>query len=387
MKVIFCRWNSICERGMTRALNQLGHEIIPFDRRFTTVDYDKQYLALLAQIIICNKDADCVLSVNYMPIIARVCKNFNIRYVSWISDSPCFQLYSETLGYDTNRVFLFDRMQYLKFRQYNPDNIFYFPLGCDIDYWENVNVTNEDKKNYSCDVSFVGSLYSEKSKYASSVNDLSEYTHGYMEGIIEAQSKVYGYYFIDDVLTDEMANRFKKEVGWNQLASDYIEDVKGIVSETYLGMHCTSVERHRIIQAIADNYNIDLWTQSDTSMLRNVNVRGGADSESMMPKIIKCSKININHTNRPIKTGLPLRIFDIMGCGGFLISNYQEEIPELFLPDKEIVLFDSIPDLIDKIGYYLKHEDERLAIAKAGFERIKKDYSYTSRLAEMLEMI
>ena len=73
---------------------------------------------------------------------------------------------------------------------------------------------------------------------------------------------------------------------------------------------------------------MDLWTLSDTSMLPNVNVRGGADSNNMMPQIIKCSKINLNMTNYPIKTGLPLRIFDLMGAGGFVISNYQAEIPE-----------------------------------------------------------
>lgn len=372
---------------MTRALTEMGHEIIPFDRRFTTVDYDKEYLALLAQLIITNKDADCVLSVNFMPIIARVCRNFNIRYVSWISDSPCFQLYSETLSYETNRVFLFDRMQYLKFRDYNKDNIFYFPLGCDVPYWENVKVDDQDMKMYGCDVSFVGSLYSEKSMYSAISNELSDYTRGYAEGLMEAQSRIYGYYFLDDVITDEFAIKFKNEARWNPLASDYREDVKGIISETYLGTHCTSIERQRLVEALSQNFKMDLWTQSDTSKLKYVNNRGGADSESMMPKIIKCSKININHTNRPIKTGLPLRIFDILGCGGFLISNYQEEIPELFEPDKEIVLYDSIPDLIDKVRYYLSHEDERLSVARAGFERVKKDYSYVSRLTEMFKLI
>ncbi|MBO6114226.1 MAG: glycosyltransferase family 1 protein [Lachnospiraceae bacterium] len=106
----------------------------------------------------------------------------------------------------------------------------------------------------------------------------------------------------------------------------------------------------------------------------------------MMPQIIKCSKINLNMTNKPIKTGLPLRIYDLMGAGGFVISNYQAEIPEYFEVDKEIVLYESVPDLLEKIDYYLKHDDERKQIAKNGYERIKKEHTYDIRIKAMLEL-
>lgn len=387
MKIIFCRWNSICERGITRAFEELGYELVPFDRRFSSVDYDKEYLALLAEKIILNRDADIVFSINYMPIIARVCKNFNIKYVSWIVDSPCFQLYSETLAFDTNRVCLFDRAQYNKFAQINPEGIFYFPLGSDIKYWDNVKISKSDYQEYGADVAFIGSLYSEKCMYNAIENDLPEYIKGYARGLIEAQTKVYGYYFLDDAITDKWAEEFKSHVKWNPVASDYTEDVKGIVSDMYLGQKCTELERIRLFDAISKKFNFDLWTLSDTSMFTKVNVRGGADSESMMPKIIKCSKINLNLTNRPIKTGLPLRIFDILGCGGFLISNYQEEIPEILEPDKDIVLFDSEEDLIDKIDFYLKHDELRTKTASNGYEKVKKDYSYTERIKKMFELV
>ena len=114
---------------------------------------------------------------------------------------------------------------------------------------------------------------------------------------------------------------------------------------------------------------------------------GGADSNNMMPQIIKCSKINLNMTNYPIKTGLPLRIFDLMGAGGFVISNYQAEIPEYFIPGEDIVLYDSIPDLLGKIEYYLEHEDERIQIARNGYNKVKEYHTYDLRLLTMFEII
>lgn len=69
-------------------------------------------------------------------------------------------------------------------------------------------------------------------------------------------------------------------------------------------------------------------------------------------------------TLRSIKSGIPQRAFDIMGCGGLLMSNYQPELAEYFIPGEDLVLYDSVDDLIQKIDYYLSHEEERLQIAK-----------------------
>jgi len=90
-------------------------------------------------------------------------------------------------------------------------------------------------------------------------------------------------------------------------------------------------------------------------------------------------------TNKAMRSGIPLRIFDIMGCGGFLISNYQPEILDYFVPGEDIVLYDSIPDLLEKIGYYLEHDEERDIIARNGYEKVKTFHNYNQRLSIILE--
>lgn len=386
MKVIFCRWKSICEVGIDNALKRLGFDVVYMNRAFKSVDYDEGYLKELAALIQQTKDVLCVFSVNFHPIIARTCKVFKLPYLSWTVDCPSFQLYSETIRYETNRIFVLDRMQHDKFSPMNPDCIFHLPMGCDVPTWDSVKVTAEEHKRYDCDISFVGSLYSEKCRYNEIEKDLPDYIRGYVDGLINAQLNVYGYNFIEDSISDEFAEEFKKYAAWEPLGEDYEEDIKGIVADTYIGYKCTEQERIRTLAAISEHFDMDLWTLSDTSMLPKVHNHGGADSNTMMPQIIKCSKINLNMTNRPIKTGLPLRIFDLMGAGGFVISNYQAEIPEIFIPDEDIVLYDSIPDLLDKIGYYLEHDEERKLIAKNGYEKVKMCHSYDVRLAQMFRM-
>lgn len=386
MKIIYCRWGSICEDGIMNAFKRMGITIADFNHKLGHMDYDKDYLKALGDYIPKHPDASCVFTVNFIPIIARVCKVYKLPYISWTVDCPSFTLYSNTLSYPTNRIFILDRLQAEKFAPVNPGNVFHMPMACDLATWDRVKITPADHREYDCDISFIGSLYTEKCKYNSIQNDLPEYMQGYVNGLIDAQLNVYGYNFIEDSISDEWAVEFKKHVGWFPLGEDYTEDVKGIVSDVYIGEKCTEQERIRTLRAISENFNLDFYTLSDTSSIPGINNRGGADSNRMQPRIFKCSKINLSMTNRPFKSGIPLRVFDIMGSGGFLISNYQPELAELFVPGEDLVLYDSIPDLLAKIEYYLEHEEERIQIAKNGYEKVKTFHSYDVRIEEILSL-
>ena len=104
-----------------------------------------------------------------------------------------------------------------------------------------------------------------------------------------------------------------------------------------------------------------------------------------MPYIFKQSKINLNITRRGIKSGVPLRAIDIMGCGGFLISNYQADFLDYFVPGGDFVCYESKEDLIQKVDYYLSHEKERQAIAKSGHEKVAAGHTYRHRVRQMLD--
>lgn len=86
---------------------------------------------------------------------------------------------------------------------------------------------------------------------------------------------------------------------------------------------------------------------------------------------------------RGIKSGIPLRAFDIMGAGGFLISNYQPELLDYFVPGKDFVCYESKRDLLEKVEYYLSHDEERKAIARNGHEKVAARHTYRHRIREM----
>jgi spore maturation protein CgeB len=114
---------------------------------------------------------------------------------------------------------------------------------------------------------------------------------------------------------------------------------------------------------------------------------GPANTLTEMPKIFHLSKINLNFSIKPIKTGLPLRIWDILGCGGFLMTNYQQEIPQYFEIGKDLETFGSDTELLEKTAYYLSHEEERIQIAANGYHKVKELHTWKIRAEQILSVL
>jgi spore maturation protein CgeB len=81
------------------------------------------------------------------------------------------------------------------------------------------------------------------------------------------------------------------------------------------------------------------------------------------------------------------RTFEVPGCGGFLLTEKAEDLQTYYDIGTEIACFDGTRDLVDKIKYYLAHEDERMAIAQAGYARTLRDHTYGTRFEEIFSQM
>ena len=76
-----------------------------------------------------------------------------------------------------------------------------------------------------------------------------------------------------------------------------------------------------------------------------------------------------------------------MGAGGFVLTSYCEETAELFEEDKEIVMFRTPEELLEKVDYYLAHDRERRRIAERGFKKVMERYTYENKMQEITEWL
>ncbi len=397
MKFILYKWGSNSEDILEKNLLGLGHEVVPCSIKCEHYTKD---LTLAGEMIklIHSVEADAVISFNYYPIISMVCKTAGILYYSWVYDSPHYTLLAKTVSYDCNRIACFDGGLAKRLERSGINTVRHLPLGFDETMFDGA----QDPDRYRCDVSFVGSLYTGKYNYYDTL-DMSDDIRRYVDGTVE--KGIFSYKDISagkscssgedgpdaGVETDtDLIPRLKQILDEGELlpGEDYNEDVGYIFDTAVVKKKMTVEERSILLTRVYDSgFDLNLYTGSDVTGLHGLNSvnKGYVDYRTQMPSVFKGSRINLNITLRSIETGIPLRALDIMGCGGFLLSNYQKELGEYFREGTEMVMFYDLDDCIEKIGYYLEHEEERKSIASAGRRAVAERFGFGDRLKELID--
>jgi len=90
------------------------------------------------------------------------------------------------------------------------------------------------------------------------------------------------------------------------------------------------------------------------------------------------------HQSRPPRQ-IKGRVFEVPACGGFLLTQPAEDLDQYLRPGMDCATFDSLDELVDKVRFYLVHEDERRAIARHGYERTMAEHTYATRLRSIFE--
>lgn len=388
MKIVFIEWPCFGGEDIKEAFMAEGHEIVcfPYDaygdlRKDPAAEHQLQE-------VLHKEHPDAVFSFDYFPVISDTCQKEHIRYISWIYDSPYVLLYSRTVLNPCNTVYVFDKELYMEFHNAGVNTVQYMPLAVNIERLD-IASRREGKEGlakrrpFLYDVSFVGALYTESDNFFDSMTGLGDYARGYLDGVMAAQMKIQGYNFVEEVLHPVMEDLYKAYP--LDVASDGMESQEWIYAQYVVNRKITALERADLLTSVAGSYGAELFTH-DTGFARaNLRNHGVADYYEQMPRIFRQSKINLNITLRSIKSGIPLRAFDIMGCGGFLLSNFQADFLDLFVPGEDFVFYESKEDLLRKTGYYLAHEAERKAIAENGYRKVAANHTYRHRVREMLD--
>ncbi|MCI9527356.1 MAG: glycosyltransferase [Lachnospiraceae bacterium] len=391
MRIIYYTWEENSRDDMVGTLRGLGHEVAVCAAPCRDYEYDVELAASLEEIMR-SQHIDCLFSFNFFPVLAKTAECCKVKYVSWIYDCPHWTLFSPAVKSAYNDIFVFDRQQYQQLKAVGVRRCYHFPMAVNTTRLEaqlEENGTGQESLTQgsiqgwdSLEVSFVGSLY-ENNLY-DRVQYLPEYIRGYLSGIMEAQERIYGYNFVSELLTDEIVTQMEQFISMD-LPQGYFVTKRELFASMLNGK-ITCRDRMGLLRELSEHFNLTMYTASDITGLPRARAGGIVDYVSQMPKVFRNSKININISLRSIQSGIPLRALDIMGAGGFLLSNYQPELAEYFEDGKELTLYTSAQDLVDKAAYYLAHEEERKAIAEAGFAKVKRLFSYEVRVEEMLRL-
>ncbi|MBQ7920624.1 MAG: glycosyltransferase [Lachnospiraceae bacterium] len=384
MRILYILWESYGTEGIIKAFRDRGDAVDSWRLdRTQDMRLNNPLAEKLIRHIAENK-YDMVFSYNYFPVVSLACNACKVRYAAWIYDSPLVALYSNTINFPYNYVFVFDRGTYYDLVQQGVNTVYYLPLACDVEKYDSYPMDDSIHEIYDRQVTFVGSTYMErKNQLYKKLQGVNPYVRGYLEGIMQAQKDIYGEVLLEKMLTPEIMEEIDK-VNHYQQNVDGFERSSWVFAHYHLSRHIAGLQRREILGMVSEKYPTTLYTYEKTPWLPNIENRGTVGYNKEAIYVFRCSKINLNITLKSIITGIPLRAFEIMGSGGFLLSNYQADFLDYFVPGEDFAYFDSNEDLMAKIEYYLTHEKERQEVARNGYEKVKKYHTYRNRVEEII---
>lgn len=383
MKILVYEWKAYSYKDIVCSFQKMGHEVFFISQPMKNYDVDDEFVDLLRDEL-SQKRYDFVFTVNYFSLISNVCQEMNTKYVVWTYDNPLISMYHKSVFNECNYIFTFDKTNYLEFKGMGVEKIFYLPLATDaLRMEETIGIQNDDK--WLHEISFVGNMY-ERNTYNSLEHKLPEYLKGYFDAVIEAQLNISGGNIVEALLTNDILEELDKYFNLKK-EKDSFSDLRLVFQTTVLGFKIAQEQRRRGIIELSKKFDVTVYSDSDLSEFIGVDKQGPCDYWSQLPLIFNRSKININMTIPNIKSGIPLRVWDVLGAGGFLLTNYQAEIGYYFEDGKDLVCYEDIGDLVEKADFYLKHEELRKSIALNGHEKVKKYHTYDERIKKMLNII
>lgn len=389
MNILIINSNSFGYDDIIFLFKKMGHNVFTYDHPDISMHKNDTVFSELDHIIK-KQDISLVFSYNYFPIVSYVLKETNVKYIAYVYDSPNIALYTCSIVFPCNYVFIFDYAVYEELRNGGISTVYYLPLAINIERINKTLSTSKKKHSYDYDVSFVGGLYNEEhtlyDRLYSKLKPEHDYVKGYLDSLINAQSKIYGYFFLEKMLDDNILSVLN-EVYPYQSNQDSIATSAYVYAHYFMARKVTELERINLLNKISEKHNLTVFTYNDTPELPLAHNMGSADYYAKMPFVFNNSKINLNISLKSILTGIPLRCIDIMGCGGFLLTNYQADLLRHFEAGTHFDYYTDENDLLRKIEYYLTHEDERMSIAENAKKEIERSFNLEEYLKAMLENV
>lgn len=389
MKILYV-YGKTKEKDYVYTLRKLGYEVEEYFGRQNDHWANEEEIE---QTIVCIKENAIthLLSIHMLPNLSVAAFKTGIKYIAMLWDAPVLSINTIFGKLDNLWVTSYDKLDCERFKRYGAKHVLYQPLTVDKDALCEWNVLKRLRGGvYFNEISFVGRLY-EKNLYDAQVARIPANMQNYFTSIMEETAFLWdGTNRVFGTIDKEILDYIKMFSHDFRIHNPYDAADERYFEAYYLFPKIANIERVCCLNLLAEQYDLTFYTDSD--------IKGGLLSPKVkkMPSVkpgealsfvYAGSKINLNISLRGMEGGTPLRVQEIMGAGGFVLSSFCVETAELFEEDKEIVMFRTPEELMEKTEYYLTHDGERQKIASAGQRKVLDRFTHERKLKELLEWV
>lgn len=351
-------------RECRKGLELLGHKV------FTIApgpDFIKRLLSLLVEA-----RPDFLLAINHLGFdeegkLTGLLTELKLPFASWYVDSPTYILYG---GEENNSpycaVFCWERSYLGAVEEMGFQSPTFLPLATDPEVFR---PGSGEKGRFRSSVSFVGeSMETNRKRW------------GKMVPVKAARE-------IEAISVEELLSDRKRDILENfpSLAENAVSKRSKLDIEAAVIWKATQDYRFRLSRALIP---LGLVIYGDSGWKRLIGKKGTLRPKveyfRELPDVYRGTDVNINCTSFQMKTAVNQRVFDVPACGGFLLSDYQEDMDRFFEVGKEAICYRTTEEAVSLVAYYLGNAGERKRIAEAARRRVLVEHTYEKRMAALV---
>ncbi|MFZ3171717.1 MAG: glycosyltransferase [Carboxydocellales bacterium] len=367
---------------VSQALTQLGYAVEKISISPDLDDMAKRIRSIAPLFI---------FSINFNRHLLRIAEYLQIPYVSWTVDTPSLDLFNHHNKSPWALLFIYEKEVVEQLRKDGFNNVFYLPAAANVFRNDLINILEQDTERFQCDLSFIGTtgLDNEFRKFYQ--GRLEPKLAEELEKICATQLENPNEYLIPRTFQHhelDITQLAYRQSGIRLGGENYISDKLRFAY--VLAKEACARWRLGVIEQILIKYKIHIYGDKGWEQyLKQPNLvfQGFAEHFTEVPKIYKLSKINLNLTRIYVQSGLPMRVFDTLAAGGFLLTNHKKDLEDLFEPGKDLIIFSDEKEMLEAIEYYLHRKEEREAIAVRGYETVKTKHTFFQRIQEVLYIL
>lgn len=314
---------------------------------------------------------DFILASNYAgmdteALFAHFYEDARIPYVSWFTDTPRMILYERTVRPSFYQVAAtWERAYTDHFTKLGFQHVPYLPLATAPALFYGAPVDQHDRN-----LAFVGqSMIGHAAEAWDKLHHAPELADAIRKAFNEGR-----------VTRERFAEGIVPILGAELLAGRTPQELRTV--ELLLVYEATRRQREALVKRLEP---LGIKVRGDPAWAQvTANAAGGIGYFTDLAAFYRGTAVNLNSTSLQMKTSVNQRVFDCPAAGGFLLTDHQADLEELFDADTEVATYASLDELADKAGHYLRHPEARREIVLRAQRRVLAHHTLRHRL-EFLE--
>lgn len=325
-------------------------------------------------------DPQVVVGINHTNGLAEACAELGVPLVEWEIDPSTDDVRRTTAGGAT--VWTWRRENVPIYRR-NGFEAHYLPLASNPEVRRPLPLTPQDQARYAVPLAYVGSSMVERG-------------HRLLAEFVTWFQRIFGAGDGGRELADTLL-ALQAQAGDRYVIPELLAQVAPGLVERFSEAGCPHRPDAMLAEAAAATFRLrtlaglgdlglHVWGDPGWERLTHAGVhyRGWAGHFDELTRIYNGAAVHIDVGRLYQLDIVPMRIFDVIAAGGFVLAQHSDALADLLTPGVEVATWRTADELREKAAFYLHHPDARGTIVRAGRGRVLAEHTVRHRVRTIL---